>query len=249
MEVVADILQRLMAPIDASRAHQVGAFVSYHGRIMVFAWGVIVPLAIVTARFFKILPWQKWPTKLDNSIWWRIHWKGQGFAVGISFVGLALILLADISAASKLHRVMGYVVLASGLLQILSGVLRGSKGGPTDATLRGDHFDMTPRRRWFEFIHKSFGYALLAFSAATILTGLWAANGPLWMWLVLITWWAALAVAVLALQLFVGSYDTYQAHWGADPRLPGNKMNYRSFGSIRPGDQPKVWFRKPTDDN
>ena len=33
--------------------------------------------------------------------------------------------------------------------QVLGGYLRGSKGGPTDHRLRGDHYDMTARRVWF----------------------------------------------------------------------------------------------------
>jgi hypothetical protein len=56
----------LLAPIDATRAHEVGFAVSWHARSMVLAWAVLAPLAVVIARYFKVLPGQDWPRELDR---------------------------------------------------------------------------------------------------------------------------------------------------------------------------------------
>ena len=58
----------LLGPIDPSRAHEVGTLISWHARTMVLAWGILAPLAVMIARFFKVLPSQNWPGELDNPI-------------------------------------------------------------------------------------------------------------------------------------------------------------------------------------
>lgn len=40
---------------------------------MVVAWGVLLPLGILIARFFKVTPRQRWPAELDNKFWWYSH--------------------------------------------------------------------------------------------------------------------------------------------------------------------------------
>ncbi|MEL6104270.1 MAG: cytochrome b561 domain-containing protein, partial [Pseudomonadota bacterium] len=182
----------LGAPIDPSRAHNISQAVAWHGRSMVLAWGVLAPLAVIGARFFKIMPGQNWPQELDSPVWWRTHWIGQTCVLLVSAVGLWLVAVADFSQVG-LHAILGYSLLVGLCVQALLGVFRGSKGGPTapakDGSHRGDHYDMTPWRRMFEAVHKTLGYGLLALAAATILLGLWTANASIWMWLVLSLWW------------------------------------------------------------
>lgn len=118
-------------------------------------------------------------------------------------------------------------MLALALSQFASAALRGTKGGPTspapDGNLRGDHFDMSPRRRRFEHLHKSGGLLAVGLSVVAILTGLWQANAPVWMWGALCLWWLGIGLWVLVLERRVGAFDTYQAIWGPDPALPGNQ--------------------------
>ena len=246
----SDLVYRLLQPIDASRPHDVSELVAWHGRVMVLAWGLMAPVAVLAARYFKILPWQNWPRVLDNPTWWHIHWKGQAAVVLLTIAGLGLILMSDHAAVAPLHARLGYALVVLGAGQALSGLLRGTKGGPTapapDGSLRGDHFDMTPRRLAFERWHKTVGYGLILLAMLTVLLGLWAANAPLWMWATLLIWWLALLGIALFLEWRVGSYDTYQAIWGPDPDLPGNRMAYRSFRAVRPGDRDRLWFRKRT---
>ena len=230
----------LLAPIDPSRGHEVGALVSWHARTMTLGWGVIAPTAVIAARFFKILPGQDWPNELDSKIWWRTHLFGQMFAYGLSLIGLLLILFHGAGPEALVHKVLGFTVLLLGTLQVALGFFRGTKGGPTapapDGSLRGDHFDMTPWRLMFERVHKSIGYLALALAAFAIISGLWTANAPRWMWLMILGYWGLLVAVSVRMQRMGRAYDTYQAIWGAHPDLPGNKMKKMGWGTVRPSE-------------
>ncbi len=236
------MIEWLLSPIDASRGHDVGFFLSWHARCMVVAWGVICPAAILAARYFKILPGQNWPLELDNRVWWLCHWKGQTFAFALSLVGLGFVLIsAGEQPGGWLHKGLGYVVLALGTVQVAMGAFRGTKGGPTapskDGSLCGDHYDMTPWRVAFEHTHRVLGYLALFLAASTILSGLWSSNAPRWMWVAINGYWLILIVASVYLQRSGRAYDTYQAIWGPDPTLPGNRRPKMGWGTVRPGDQ------------
>ncbi|MCV3274028.1 cytochrome b561 domain-containing protein [Roseobacter sinensis] len=228
----------LLAPMDAARAHDVGWHLSWHARIMVLAWGVLVPLGVLIARYFKIAPGQNWPEILDHRFWWNTHRICQYSACMLMLLGLWLILTAPaLAALPGPHAMLGWTVLALALVQVLGGLLRGTKGGPTepaeDGSLHGDHYSMTPRRLAFEYLHKGAGYLSLLLAAATILSGLWQANGPNWMWLALCLWWAGLVAAAAVLQHRGMAIDTYQAIWGPDPALPGNRRKPIGLGIRR----------------
>ena len=209
---------------------------SWHARIMVVAWAFLVPIGILAARFFKIWPGQDWPHQLDDRKWWHIHRLAQYMMAALMVVGLTLVLMSPPSAAvlPGPHALLGWCVVVFAAVQIVGGHLRGSKGGPTDpapdGSQRGDHFDMTPRRVAFEVIHKTLGYGVFFLSVATILTGLWQANAPRWMWIALVGWWLVLVAVFCVLQRQGKAVDTYQAHWGLDPALPGNQRRPIGIG-------------------
>jgi len=232
----------LTSPIDPERIHMVGFAVSWHGRAMVLGWGILAPLAIIIARFFKILPGQDWPRALDSKFWWRSHWMGQCLVLALTVLGFVLVLPSRLSEMS-LHNWMGYGVLAGLAAQVFLGLVRGSKGGPTaldaNGSPRGHHYDMTPWRRMFEALHKSIGYGLILLAAATILMGMWKANAPIWMWLALAIWWPMLVLVFGTLQRRGMAVDTYQAIWGDDPAHPGNQMPTPGWGVVRPGTKSK----------
>ncbi|MEM9582844.1 MAG: cytochrome b561 domain-containing protein [Pseudomonadota bacterium] len=232
------MLEWLLAPMDASRAHDVGWHLSWHARFMVLAWGILVPLGILIARYFKIVPWQKWPERLDSHIWWNSHRICQYSACIFMVIGLWFILNAPtLTISAGPHWYLGWASLCIAAMQIIGGILRGSKGGPTDldrdGTLRGDHFDMTPRRLAFEYAHKLGGYLALLFASCAILSGLWQANAPNWMWLAICLWWCLLIIAAVIFQRRGMAIDTYQAIWGPDPDLPGNKRKPIGLGIVR----------------
>jgi len=228
----------LLAPIDGTRPHDVGLLLAWHGRAMVAAWAFFIPVGILLARFFKILPGQDWPRQLDNSIWWIGHWGLQHLGAALTLIGLALVLVETGGHASAIsHWAPGYFVVFACLLMVAAGWLRGSKGGPTepgpDGSWAGDHYDMTMRRRVFEHVHKTTGYLVLAVSIATIYTGLWHANAAHWMWLVITLWWVFLFVLFVILQRRGLSVDTYQAIWGPEDTHPGNRLKPIGWGVKR----------------
>lgn len=90
----------LLAPIDASRTHDLGIMVSWHGRTIVLAWAVLVPAGIIAARYFKVTSAQNWPKLLDNPQWWHLHRRTQTVAGLLILVGLALILARPETPAS-----------------------------------------------------------------------------------------------------------------------------------------------------
>lgn len=232
------MLEWLLSPMDTARPHEVGVVLSWHARSMVLAWGILVPLGILIARYFKIAPGQDFPNRLDSHLWWNSHRICQYSAFAIMSVGLVLILNAPpLDVLPGPHWWLGWTVLSLGAVQVLGGLLRGSKGGPTDTTLSGDHYDMTPRRLAFEYIHKTVGYAALVLSMITILSGLWQSNAPNWMWIAMLTWWFSLGITAAALQTRGMAIDTYQAIWGPDPSLPGNRRRPIGWGISRHEDR------------
>lgn len=233
----------LLTPIDPLRDHAVSSAIAWHARLMVFAWGVAAPLAVLVARYFKILPNQNWPVEKDSQFWWRSHWKGQTCVVILSVIAFVFILPLAATPRS-LHGWLGYTVLIGAAVQTLLGIFRGRKGGPTDpnpdGSTHGDHYDMTRRRRVFEALHKSIGYLTLILAAGTIVAGMWASNAPNWMWLVITAWWIAIITAFVLLQKRGLAVDTYQAIWGDDPRHPGNQMPEPGWGLHRPSERRKM---------
>jgi hypothetical protein len=92
---------------------------------------------------------------------------------------------------------------------------------------------MTRRRIVFEYIHKAAGYLLLALTLVAIPTGLVAADAPRWMPIAMGIWWLVMLALFVWLQRAGWCMDTYQAIWGLDPDLPGNRRRPIGFGIVR----------------
>lgn len=229
----------LAASIDPTRPHEIATLVSWHARLMMLAWGGLLPVGVLVARYFKIWPGQDWPRKLDDQRWWHSHlalqWSGSALAV----LGLGLVIWAagEAKGATDLHRGFGWAAMGLLALQVLGGLMRGVKGGPTqpapDGSWRGDHYDMSRRRVLFEYIHKFSGYAALACAVLAILLGLWQVNAARGLWILIGLWWLALLVSAFYLQRRGRNIDTYQAIWGPDMSHPGNRMKPIGFGIRR----------------
>jgi hypothetical protein len=168
------LMQWLLAPISGAAHHEIAPWAFWHARLMVLAWAILLPLGVLVARFFKIMPGQDWPAVRDNKTWWHAHRVLQygGMALMLAGIGLAWGNARGVSQAAAWHAILGWGVLGLGLMQLASAWARGSKGGPTDVRLRGDHYDMTPGRVAFESVHKAGGYAAILLSIATIILGL-----------------------------------------------------------------------------
>ena len=219
MELLQTIFNWLLTPLSGASAHDIAPLVAWHARLMVLAWSVLIPLGVLVARFYKVTPKQNFPAQLDNPFWWHAHRGLQYGGVLLSFVAIGFIWYKNDGVDTRsLHQLFGYALLVLGLLQVIGAQLRGSKGGPTDVAkglpLRGDHFDMTRRRRIFEWLHKSLGYSALALVVVTTLLGLALADAPRWMGLVICFWWISLAGTFAVLQGRGRAVDTYTAIWG-----------------------------------
>ncbi len=237
----------LLTPLSGSHEHFVAASVAWHGRLMVLGMGILMPLTVIIARFFKVTPRQDWPRELDNPFWLSTH-RRWGHITGLIVVaGLSFGLAADgwPTPWRSLHGGVGWTVILLLMVQIIGSWLRGTHGGPLDPFTRrrrppnewpGDHFSMTQRRVVFEYVHKYAGYILLILTLVAISTGLFLADAPRWMLIAMGAWWLLMFAIFVGLQRAGRCIDTYQAIWGLDPNLPGNRRNPIGFGIARKRD-------------
>ncbi len=210
----------------------------YHAILMVGIWIVLVPLCIIVIRFGKPKPTLNGiqeKVSIKNLVWWwfSVHKYGLMLAVGLSLVGAAVAavaLTASRGFSGSIHSIFGISTVTLGCLQVVSGWLRGIHGGrnyytadPNDpATWRGDHYDMTPRRRKFEAYHKNAGYFSIFFAAGAVASGLMQFPMPVLAAVILIV---ALVAFMLCIVLeYKGlRYDGYRAAHGYNPEHPFNK--------------------------
>lgn len=231
-----ELWQWWLLPLSGARDHALAPAVYWHARLMVLGWAVLIPLGVLAARYFKVMPGQDWPAQLDNKAWWHAHRGLQWLGLLLAVLGLLLVLphTGQHGAAAQNHARLGWVLMSLAGLQLLSGLLRGSKGGPSEPQLRGDHYDMTRHRIWFERLHKGLGWLLLGISMGVVTSGLALADAPRWMAALLLLWWLALLMLALRWQTGGRCIDTYQAIWGPDPAHPGNQRKPIGWGVRRP---------------
>ena len=206
----------------------------YHAIVMVLIWIVLVPVCIVTIRYGKPKPKPKGirvAVSLTNLVWWwfSVHKYGLYLAVGLSLVALAVALVVSTGFSGSLHSMFGLTTITLGCLQVISGLLRGKHGGryyhtadPDDPdTWRGDHYDMTPRRRSFEAYHKTAGYFAGIFAVGAVASGLMQFPMPLLTGFIFIVGLVILGLSIV-FEYKGLRYDGYRAAHGNDPDHPYN---------------------------
>lgn len=206
-----------------------------HGVIMAACWGILIPVSIVITRFFKVMPGQDYPAVTDAKFWMRSHralstlviWGGTAGAL------LPVWALGGITLAST-HGQWGAAVIVLGWLQLAIAMSRGTHGGPwglgnpermvlPKAQWRGDHYDMTRRRRIFEALHINPGHATWAAGLVAVFLGI-DQLGLDWPWpTALAGFLGVLAVASVKFTRDGRRVPTYQAIWGVGEEHPGNK--------------------------
>lgn len=249
--LVAEAVEFLLEPGRGAAGHRIPPAWAWHGRLMVLAGGVLFPIGVMLARYYKVTRRQRWPEELDNRFWWNGHRLTQYLGIGLMTGAAGIIWMTCPGGDSAgwscsadrmtRHELAGLSALAAGWLQVVLGLARGSKGGPTDRyadpddpdTWRGDHYDMTPWRIRFEWTHKLLGYLALVLAFIAVVTGLVRADAPRWMFLALAVWWTGLLAWALRMQRQGRNIDTYQAIWGPDPGHPGAKRKPTGFGVRR----------------
>lgn len=208
---------------------------NYHAYLMTVVWLVLVPVAILVLRFFKTKPTPngipKGTSNFDPKLLcWTIHLMVLYPAIGLSLLGMVVALVVSGGFSASLHAIFGISTIVFGCMQVISAWFRGTHGGergvngvPNDpSTWRGDHYDMTPRRRWFESYHKTAGYFTLILALAAMATGL----AQFWMPAIGVALGVVLLV-ILALSVFLEGkgfrHDTYRSVYGNLPDHPYNK--------------------------
>jgi len=132
--------------------------------------------------------------------------------------------------SGSLHSFFGISTIALGCLQVVSGWVRGKHGGknyytadPNDpSTWRGDHYDMTPRRRKFEAYHKTAGYFVYFFAAGAVASGMMQYPMPGLATFIVTMVLIAFVVSVV-LEYKGYRYDGYRAAHGYTMDAPFNK--------------------------
>ena len=216
----------LLTPLSGTALHAIPGWEAWHGRLMVLAWSVVLPIGALVARFGKA-PFRL--DRLDRQTWWQTHRAAQSAGIAIMSVAAAIALFhaARSDRAARIHHVLGWVVVGVGWTQGTAALLRGTKGGPTAISLRGDHYDMTRRRIAFEWLHKGLGWLVMPVVWAATAYGLVLADAPRWMPIAIGLWWGALLAAFVALQRAGFRVDTYRSIWGNDAHHPGNARRLR----------------------
>jgi hypothetical protein len=204
----------------------------FHAGAMIIAWGIFVPMGVILARYFKITRQQDFPAHLDNGFWWNWHRGLQYTGVVLSTLGFfAMVSLVGFKADSN-HTLMGLVVVIIGWLQVLSGWFRGSKGGPTEPTMRGDHYDMTLRRHIFQGVHKTLGWSVLALAFSTIWTGMDMMGFPTIGFILLCGGASVFVLTAIIFQRQGRKVSTYRAIWGKEE--PARDNSHQSVAVTPP---------------
>jgi hypothetical protein len=240
----SEIWQWLLVPLSGAREHHIATQIAWHGRLMVLAWGLLSPVMIVLARYFKVTLRQDWPKYLDNPFWFLTHRRAGYWIAIVATCGLvgAVWHNQSLRPLGSAHGAFGWSLIVLGWLQVIGSRARGTHGGPINPFTRkprppeewpGDHFSMTRRRVFFEHSHKALGWLLQLAALIAILTGLYKADAPRWMGVAMTAWWLAVAIVSAVLQVQGRCIDTYQAIWGLDPQLPGYRRQPIGWGITR----------------
>ena len=228
--IIAMVLSGTLLGIGCWQSGSFGHTAAIHAALMITAWGMMMPAGGVVARYYKVTAGQDFPAELDNQFWWVWHRTFQYGGLGLATVALGLILTQTDHHGATLHARCGALVMVLGWLQVMATLMRGSKGGPTDAladrrdpaTWRGDHFDMTRRRVIFEAWHKPAGWGAIVLAGLTILLGIDLVGAPSWLLVVAGMLQGAAGLAMLDGVLRGRWFDTHVAIWG--PREPWSGM-------------------------
>lgn len=212
-----------------------------HATVMFTLWFVAVPAAVLFLRFGKIEP-RTWGIPRGTPKWswpelcWTVHKRLLYAVIALSLGAAAVPMVLTGGFSASLHGWFGLATLGLGLGQGISAWFRGSHGGRKDpaadpedrSTWGGDHFDMTPRRWWFEAWHKTAGYFTLFCAGGAVATGL----AQFWIGWIAVAFGTIVAGGLLLAVLLQGlglNRDTYMSVYGTHPRNP---FNHRRFAAM-----------------
>ena len=208
---------------------------NYHAILMVAIWFVLVPICVISLRYYKPRPTKEGITvyrtiRRPEWIWFHIHQYGLNLAIFLSLAGMIVALVVSGGFSGSVHAIFGLVTIGLGVLQGVSAFFRGTHGGKyyNNADLNdpkaweGDHYSMTRRRRRMETYHKTAGFFTLVAAAGAVGSGLMQYPMPVLAELIVVTSLGLLVVSIYR-EHRGKRYDTYRAVFGNDPEHPYNK--------------------------
>jgi hypothetical protein len=208
---------------------------SYHAILMFCIWMILVPVCIITIRFFKPKPegigiTEKVSITNVRWLWFSVHKYGMYTAMFLTLSGALVAVIVSKGISGSVHSLFGVLTVAMGCLQVISAVLRGTHGGKhygdakldDPSTWRGDHYDHSIRRQRFEAYHKTSGYFTSFFAVGAVASGLMQYPMPLLTVL-------AFAIPILLLIVWIvfeyqgRVHDGYRAVYGSSMEHPFNE--------------------------
>ena len=114
---MSEVVDWLLLPLINLGEKTIPDNIAWHGRIMVLAWGVAMPIALLLARYYKVTPRQNWPQELDNRFWWDGHRLLNYATVAFSIAGASLVWSTTYysGAARDLHACLGWSIVFLGI--------------------------------------------------------------------------------------------------------------------------------------
>ncbi|MEH6523539.1 cytochrome b561 domain-containing protein [Sulfitobacter sp.] len=208
---------------------------NYHAILMVLIWFVLVPICVISLRYYKPRPTKEGITvyrtiSRPEWVWFHIHQYGLNFAIFMSLAGMTVALAVSGGISGSVHSVFGLSTIGLGVLQGISAYFRGSHGGRyynnadqnDPKAWEGDHFSMTARRRRMESYHKTAGFFTMACAVGAVGSGLMQFPMPILAGVIIFTIVVLLAVSIYR-EHKGKRYDTYRAVFGNDLEHPYNK--------------------------
>jgi hypothetical protein len=161
-----------------------------HAVLMSVSWGILVPIAILLARFGKGVT----PTSGPKAWWFHNHWRLQVAAVVLACAGFAIALAMTPPGRhmSSLHHILGTVVVGMGIAQPLLG----------NKKLRPPKVPASWKRVVWEVQHKGNGYAAAVLGAVTVFLGLQRMAAPAVATTAYAAWVAALGAAFIGAEVW-----------------------------------------------
>jgi len=164
-----------------STSSHTAAPILVHGAFMVVIWGILVPLAVVYARYYKT----------DDGTWFKVHKNTQLVAMTLLIVSFSVIVGYTRTSGDAhfrtYHSFMGLVIFIACMFQALVALVRPAIGKEGKETTK---------RKYWGYSHRWTGRLLVFFAGINILTET-GVHDRLFLrviWVLLAIMWTAFAV-------------------------------------------------------
>ncbi|KAH9293830.1 hypothetical protein KI387_040969, partial [Taxus chinensis] len=138
----------------SSTSNSINTMKRNHGALNIFAWGVLLPIGAIIARYFR-----QW-----DPAWFYLHVGLQvlGFIFGVAGIVLGVALYNKLDSNVHAHRGLGIFILVLGILQVLALLLRPQKEAKV--------------RKYWNWYHQWLGRLALFLAAVNIVYGIHVAE-------------------------------------------------------------------------